>query len=169
MVASSLGSAGGNFRASRHAARPRLSRTHHQPCDRARGGAGSLCQNKVSLRLTNPTLTGVFAAAIASRGETSAASNRFRFVTQFNIVMFDSEAQVADPVAFLGRLRHKSQYRAGRARALLARLSADLSDWLGWDVGASLGRECAFEARWHHARVAAPARDRGLGHGPPHF
>ena len=70
--------------------------------------------------------------------------------------MFDSEAQVADPVAFLERLRHKSQYRAGRARALLARLSADLSDWLGWDVGGSLGRECAFEARWQATR--APLR-----------
>ena len=98
MVASSLGSAGGNFRASRHAARPRLSRTHHQPRDRARGGAGSLCQNKISLRLTNPTLTGLFAAAIASRGETSAASNRSRFVTQFNIVMSDIRISMALPV-----------------------------------------------------------------------
>jgi hypothetical protein len=70
--------------------------------------------------------------------------------------LFDSEAQVTDPVAFLERLRHKSQYRAGCARALLARLSADLSDWLGWDVGGSLGRECAFEARWQATR--APLR-----------
>jgi len=62
--------------------------------------------------------------------------------------LFDSEAQVTDPVAFLKRLRHKSQYRAGCARGLLARLSTDLSDWLGWDVGGSLGREGAFEARW---------------------
>ena len=68
--------------------------------------------------------------------------------------MFDSEAQVTDPVAFLERLRHKSQYRAGRARALLARLSVDLSDWLGWDVGGSLGRECAFEARWQATRAS---------------
>ena len=68
--------------------------------------------------------------------------------------LFDSEAQVTDPVAFLERLRHKFQYRAGRARALLARLSADLSDWLGWDVGGSLGRECAFEARWQATRAS---------------
>ena len=68
--------------------------------------------------------------------------------------LFDSEAQVTDPVAFLERLRHKSQYRAGRARALLARLSADLSDWLGWDVGGSLGREGAFEARWQATRAS---------------
>ena len=62
--------------------------------------------------------------------------------------LFDSEALATDPVAFLERLRHKSQYRAGRARALLARLSADLSDWLGWDVGGSLGTEGGFKARW---------------------
>jgi len=68
--------------------------------------------------------------------------------------LFDSEAQVRDPVAFLERLRHKSQYRAGRARALLAKLSADLSDWFGWDVGGSLGREGAFEARWQATRAS---------------
>ena len=68
--------------------------------------------------------------------------------------LFDAAAQVTDPVAFLERLRHKSKYRAGRARALLARLSADLSDWLGWDVGGSLGRECAFEARWQATRAS---------------
>jgi hypothetical protein len=33
-------------------------------------------------------------------------------------------------------------------------LSADLSDWLGWDVGGSLGRECAFEARWQATRAS---------------
>ena len=68
--------------------------------------------------------------------------------------LFDSEAQVTDPVAFLKRLRHKSKYRAGRARALLTRLSKDLSDWLGWDVGGSLGREGAFEVRWQATRAS---------------
>ncbi len=62
--------------------------------------------------------------------------------------LFGSEPWVTDPVAFLQRLQHKSKYRAGRARALLDRLSTDLSVWLGWDVGGSLVREGAFEDRW---------------------
>ena len=66
--------------------------------------------------------------------------------------LFDSKARATDPVAFLQRLHHKSRYRDGRARALLARLSADLSVWLGWDVGGSLGREGALEVRWQATR-----------------
>ena len=41
------------------------------------------------------------------------------------------EARLTDPLAFLRRLRHKGKYRAGRARALLACLEADLKAWLG--------------------------------------
>ena len=66
--------------------------------------------------------------------------------------LFDSKARATDPVALLRRLHHKSRYRDGRARALLARLSADLSVWLGWDVGGSLGGEGALEARWQATR-----------------
>jgi hypothetical protein len=54
--------------------------------------------------------------------------------------LFESESSVTDPVAFLKRLHHKSQYRAGRARAVLDRLKDGLSDWLGWDVAQSLER-----------------------------
>ena len=36
--------------------------------------------------------------------------------------LFESKSRVTDPVAFLKRLRHKSKYRAGRARAVLNRL-----------------------------------------------
>jgi len=70
--------------------------------------------------------------------------------------LFDASARVTDPLAFLQRLRHKSCYRAGRARALLARLSADLSEWLGWDVADSLTRRHEFEERWR----ATPAARR---------
>ncbi len=70
--------------------------------------------------------------------------------------LFDAAARVTDPVAFLDRLRLKSCYRAGRARALLARLSADLSAWLGWDVADHLTRLGEFAKRWH----AAPATRR---------
>lgn len=62
--------------------------------------------------------------------------------------LFDAGAQLTDPVAFLRRLRYKAKYRAGRARALLSRLNADLSPWLGWDVAESLDREGTLEARW---------------------
>ena len=54
--------------------------------------------------------------------------------------LFESESRVTDPVAFLRRLHHKSQYRAGRARAVLDQLKDGLSDWLGWDVARSLER-----------------------------
>jgi hypothetical protein len=67
--------------------------------------------------------------------------------------LFSSESPLTDPVLFLRRLRHKSQYRNGRARALLARLSGDLSDWLGWDVAGSLEREGAIESRWQATRA----------------
>jgi hypothetical protein len=68
--------------------------------------------------------------------------------------LFAPGARVTDPVAFLRRLHHKSRFRAGRARALLARLSADLSAWLGWDVGGSLATEDAFETRWQATSAA---------------
>ncbi|MCZ7640134.1 MAG: hypothetical protein M5U12_31205 [Verrucomicrobia bacterium] len=70
--------------------------------------------------------------------------------------LFDAAARVTDPLAFLDRLRRKSCYRAGRARALLARLSADLSAWLGWDVADLLARPDEFAKRWH----AEPATRR---------
>ena len=73
--------------------------------------------------------------------------------------LFDASARVTDPVAFLLRLRRKSAYRAGRARALLARLGADLSAWLGWDVADQLTRSREFGERWHATPAArrAPA------------
>lgn len=61
--------------------------------------------------------------------------------------LFESESSVTDPVAFLRRLHHKSQYRAGRARRVLDRLKDGLSDWLGWDVARSLERG-DLEAKW---------------------
>jgi hypothetical protein len=66
--------------------------------------------------------------------------------------LFDPAARVTNPVAFLQRLHHKAKYRAGRARVVLTKLSTDLSDWLGWNVGGGLGGEAAFEARWQAAR-----------------
>ncbi|MHC1769383.1 MAG: hypothetical protein AB9869_34720 [Verrucomicrobiia bacterium] len=51
-------------------------------------------------------------------------------------------------MAFLRRLQFKSKYRAGRARALLTRLSADLSGWLGWDVAGALEAVGQFETFW---------------------
>jgi hypothetical protein len=69
--------------------------------------------------------------------------------------LFDASARVTDPLAFLLRLRHKSRYREGRARILLARLQEDLSAWLGWDVAGSLARPADFAARWH---ATPPAR-----------
>ena len=61
--------------------------------------------------------------------------------------LFAAESRVTDPIAFLKRLHHKAQYRAGRARAVLARLEEGLSDWLGWEVGESL-EHGSLEARW---------------------
>ena len=84
--------------------------------------------------------------------------------------LFDSEAQVTDPVAFLERLRHKSQISGwarprtpGQVERGLERLA-----WLG------CGRQPGQGGRVRgplagHARVVAPPRDRGLGHGPPCF
>jgi hypothetical protein len=69
--------------------------------------------------------------------------------------LFDAGARVTDPVAFLQHLRHKSRFRDGRARALLARLSAGLIAWLGWEAGRSLATEGAFEARWLARQYAA--------------
>lgn len=68
--------------------------------------------------------------------------------------LFDVRARVTDPLAFLQRLRQKSCYRAGRARAVLARLTVDLSEWLGWDVADSLARPGELEARWKAASAA---------------
>jgi len=68
--------------------------------------------------------------------------------------LFDVRARVTDPLAFLQRLRQKSCYRAGRARALLARLTVDLSGWLGWDVADSLTRPGELEERWKGAPAA---------------
>ncbi len=62
--------------------------------------------------------------------------------------LFDSRVGLTDPLAFLRRLRFKGKYRAGRARALLARLAADLSGWMGWDVAGVLGEEGQLEALW---------------------
>ena len=61
--------------------------------------------------------------------------------------LFDAEPRLTDPVAFLKRLHHKSQYRDGRARMVLDRLKDGLSDWLGWDVAQSLERG-DLEAHW---------------------
>jgi hypothetical protein len=61
--------------------------------------------------------------------------------------LFEPNSRVADPVAFLKRLRHKSLYRAGRARAVLDRLKDGLSDWLGWDVAQCLERG-ELEVQW---------------------
>jgi hypothetical protein len=60
---------------------------------------------------------------------------------------------LTNPLSFLRRLRFKGKYRAGRARALLGRLAAELSGWMGWDVLAAIAEESQFEARW------APCRD----------
>jgi hypothetical protein len=70
--------------------------------------------------------------------------------------LFNSETWVTDPTAFLQRLHHKSRYRAGRARALLARLSTGLSAWLGWDIREALDERNTIEERWQ----ATPARLR---------
>jgi hypothetical protein len=69
--------------------------------------------------------------------------------------LFDPLARLTDPVAFLRRLHYKAQFRHGRARALLARLGADLSVWLGWDVARSLAED-VLAARWR----ATPAARR---------
>ena len=61
--------------------------------------------------------------------------------------LFEAVSRLTDPVAFLKRLHHKSQYRAGRARAVLDRLKDGLSDWLGWDVVQSLERG-ELEGQW---------------------
>jgi len=61
--------------------------------------------------------------------------------------LFDSESSVTDPVAFLRRLHHKSQYRAGRARRVLDRLKDGLSDWVGFEVARSLERG-DLESNW---------------------
>ena len=61
--------------------------------------------------------------------------------------LFEAESRITDPVAFLKRLHHKSQYRAGRARAVLDRLKDGLSTWLGWDIARSLERG-ELESRW---------------------
>ena len=61
--------------------------------------------------------------------------------------LFEAESRVTDPVAFLKRLHHKSQYLAGRARVVLDRLKDGLSDWLGWDVAQSLERG-ELEGQW---------------------
>jgi len=86
--------------------------------------------------------------------------------------LFDSEAQVTDPVHSLERLRHKSQISGwARPRTPGPGLSADLSDWLGWDVGGSLGREGAFEARWQATRASLrpPRESVAPGHGRAMF
>lgn len=57
-------------------------------------------------------------------------------------------ARLTDPVAFLQRLHQKGRYRAGRARGLLVRLSADFRAWLGWEVKDRLGPTGDFEACW---------------------
>lgn len=62
--------------------------------------------------------------------------------------LFRLEARATDPLAFLERLRHKAKYRAGRARALLARLSADLSNWLGWDAVVWQGNDGKLATHW---------------------
>jgi len=67
--------------------------------------------------------------------------------------LFHSGSRLTDPQAFLRELRRKSLYRAGRARALLARLNPDLSHWAGWDVVGSLDREGSFAARWKRMPV----------------
>ncbi len=68
--------------------------------------------------------------------------------------LFQGEARLTDPAAFLRRLHHKSKYRAGRARALLVRLSADLRVWMDVDLEACLGKHAEFEARWQQIRPA---------------
>jgi hypothetical protein len=62
--------------------------------------------------------------------------------------LFHRETPLTDPEAFLREFRRKSLYRAGRARALLARLNPDLSHWAGWDVVGSLDQEGGFASRW---------------------
>lgn len=62
--------------------------------------------------------------------------------------LFDSRSELTSPLAFLSRLRFKGKYRAGRARALLAKLAVDLSRWMDWDVAARLEEEAQFEALW---------------------
>jgi hypothetical protein len=61
--------------------------------------------------------------------------------------LFGSASSVTDPVAFLKRLHHKSQYLAGRARTVLDRLKDGLSGWLGWDVAQIPGRG-ELEVQW---------------------
>ncbi len=70
--------------------------------------------------------------------------------------LFELKADLTDPVAFLRRLHYKARYRAGRARTLLGRLSADLSAWLGWDLARSLESATALETRWQ--ATPAPVR-----------
>jgi hypothetical protein len=64
--------------------------------------------------------------------------------------LFGLEAQLTDPVAFLQRLGFKAKYRAGRARAILNRLNADLGAWLGWDLAGALDRQGTLEVRWRN-------------------
>ena len=62
--------------------------------------------------------------------------------------LFDLEARLTDPVAFLQRLRFKARYRDGRARAMLVRMSADLGAWLGWDLAGNLDWPDALAVCW---------------------
>ncbi len=68
--------------------------------------------------------------------------------------LFDPAERVTDPLAFLRCLHKKGSYRAGRARALLRRLTADLSRWLGWDVADALDRPLELERQWKRTSAA---------------
>jgi hypothetical protein len=72
--------------------------------------------------------------------------------------LFDPQARLTDPLGFLMRLRQKSAYRDGRARALLVRLMADLRCWHDWKVGDSFGAKGEFGACWR----TSSASDRAV-------
>jgi hypothetical protein len=68
--------------------------------------------------------------------------------------LFDLESRLTDPAAFLERLRHKAKYRAGRARALLERLNADLRNWVRRADGRRRAATLGCQTGWKFVSAA---------------